>query len=218
MPSGIISQNSLAANTWTTIAASPPANTVQQLAISIAALSSITQFFLAISNTGTTTPGNTDFIEFNGAITPNTVYERSGIVLNTGQIVLAKVNESNSTSVNVYGFESSSTTNSGIFQKKDLSANTYTEVLASVSAGKSQAISVNICNRSTTNVAISLAIVTNTAATPTNSQFIEYNTVLGGNGGVLERTGLFLSNTYGLVAWSNSGNVSVVTYGIEGAA
>jgi hypothetical protein len=57
---------------------------------------------LAISDTST--PANTDFIEFDTSLSANGVLERTGIVLAAGQIIVAR-SSSASVSIVIYGIE-----------------------------------------------------------------------------------------------------------------
>lgn len=100
---------------------------------------------------------------------------------------------------------------SGRLGAVDLAATTNTTVYT-VPATTTAAFSVNICNRNTSSVTIQLALAA--TGTPDASEWIEYDTPLGGNA-VLERTGLMLDTGKVLVAYSSAANVSVVAYGVE---
>ena len=96
----------------------------------------------------------------------------------------------------------------------DLSATTNTAVYGPVAANTFSVVTVNILNRNpSTTVNIRLAISTGTS--PTNAEYLEYDTVLAGKG-ILERTGLVLddANKY-LVVYASGTGVSVNVYGIE---
>lgn len=73
-------------------------------------------------------------------------------------------------------------------------------------------VSLSICNRSNSAVAIRVAI--SDSATPTNAEYIEYDTEVLPKG-VLERTGLVMQAAKYLVVRSSTANVSVVAFGIE---
>lgn len=75
-------------------------------------------------------------------------------------------------------------------------------------------VSLNLCNRGTTNAKVRVALTNGSA--PTDADWIEYDTSLSGSA-VLERTGLALGA--GQSIWCNSdlAAVSAVVWGIEGA-
>ena len=100
---------------------------------------------------------------------------------------------------------------SGTLGQAALSATTNTTVYT-VPASKTATFSVSICNRSATQTTVRLAIAA--TGTPTNAEWIEYDTVLEGNG-VIERTGIVASATKNLVAFAGTADVSVNIYGYE---
>lgn len=93
----------------------------------------------------------------------------------------------------------------------DLAATTYTACYTN--ATTNAVVSLTMCNRTASPVTIRLALST-TPSSPTNGEFIEYGAVIPANG-VLERTGLVLSNAQSISAYSSAASVSVVVYGIE---
>lgn len=95
----------------------------------------------------------------------------------------------------------------------DLAANTNTTVYT-VPADTFAVVTCSVCNRSGTQRTIRIAVAG--ADTPTDAEYIEYDTSLVGNG-TLERTGIVLNAGQKIVVFSNSIDVSVVVYGLETA-
>ena len=99
----------------------------------------------------------------------------------------------------------------GILGTEDLAANALTTVYT-VPEDTFAVVTVNITNRNTQSRNVRIA----TAAddTPTDAEWIEFNTELLGNG-VVERSGVVLDEGKKIVALSNSTDVNIVVYGIE---
>lgn len=93
----------------------------------------------------------------------------------------------------------------------DLTAATDTTVYT-VPASTFSVVTISVCNRSTADRTIRLAIADDDA--PTNAEYIEYDVNLIAHG-VLERTGVVIDAGKKVVARSNIQDVSVVVYGIE---
>lgn len=92
-----------------------------------------------------------------------------------------------------------------------ISAATLTTVYT-VPTGTYTVCNVSITNRNASTVKIRLAM--STTATPNIQDYIEYDTVIVGNG-VFERTGLVMNANLQLVVYSDTANVSATVYGIE---
>tara|TARA_Y200000002_G_scaffold301735_1_gene256958 strand:- start:220 stop:537 length:318 start_codon:yes stop_codon:yes gene_type:complete len=103
---------------------------------------------------------------------------------------------------------------SGRLGASDVAAATYTTVYT-CPASTFAVVSINFLNRGNSSTFVRLAIAD--AATPTAGEFMEYDTELTPKS-VLERTGIVMSAGQLLVVYSNNGNTSAVTFGIETAA
>lgn len=93
----------------------------------------------------------------------------------------------------------------------DLAGDTNTSIYT-VPAETFSVVSISLCNRN--NQATNIRIAVANSGTPTAAEWIEYDTELLGKG-VLERTGIVMDAGKVLVAYSTSGNVSAVAFGIE---
>jgi hypothetical protein len=100
---------------------------------------------------------------------------------------------------------------SGRLGSVDISATTDT-IVYTVPTSTYTVCSISICNRNTSPVTIRLALAT--TGTPTNADYIEYETTVVANG-VFERTGLVMDAGLNIVAYSDTANVSINVYGIE---
>lgn len=99
----------------------------------------------------------------------------------------------------------------GFFESADLAAGTNTTIYTA--PADTQAIaSVNFVNRG--NVPCTVRLATAASSTPTNSEWIEYETELEPKA-ILERTGIVLETGRNLVARSSAVNVSVTANGLE---
>ena len=101
---------------------------------------------------------------------------------------------------------------SGVLGRVPLASTTLTTVYT-VPVGNVAYLNINLANRTSASAAVRVALA-QTAASPLDSEYIEYETNLSGNG-VLERTGLILGAGWSVVAYSDKANVSVQAYGIE---
>jgi len=81
-----------------------------------------------------------------------------------------------------------------------------------VPVGTYAVANVSITNRNQTSITLRLAMAT--TSTPTDEEWIEYETVIIPNG-VFERTGLVMQGGLNIVARANQANVGVTVYGIE---
>jgi hypothetical protein len=104
----------------------------------------------------------------------------------------------------------------GILGQQDVAGTTYTN-LYQCPADTFTVATVSLCNRSSSAVNVRIAI-TGTAppSAPTNSEFIEYDVSLSGNG-VLERTGIVLQAGKYIAVYASTTGISANAYGIETA-
>lgn len=214
MASGTISRTALSATTYTTIASGPASGYAQVLSVSLCNRGATATCRLAIVATASapTPASNADFLEYDSSVNGSSVLERTGIVLNNGQALVAYGATANFTAV-VYGLEDTAVTATGVQGKYDLSATTWTQVTAGPSSGRIRTVSVNFVNRNATAVTVRLAIST-TPTTPANTDYLEYNVSIPANG-VLERTGIVLSSGIGVGAYASATGVSVICYGVD---
>lgn len=73
---------------------------------------------------------------------------------------------------------------------------------------------ISVVNRGATAVAVNIAVAA--TGTPTNSEYIEYQTVIEANG-VLERAGVVANNGKRFVVYATTADTSVTIYGYEEA-
>jgi hypothetical protein len=93
----------------------------------------------------------------------------------------------------------------------DLAAATNTTVYT-CPADTFAVVTVSVCNRGASAANIRLAIAS--SATPSNAEFIEFDTSLSAKG-VLERTGIVLDAGKLIVLRSSAVDITAVVYGIE---
>ena len=104
MASGILGQSNPGAATSTTVY-TVPASKFSAFTISAVSLSGAASVRVAISTSGTTTPSNNEYIEYESALSATgDVLERSGLAAEAGRKVIVYSSTAN-VSFSVYGFE-----------------------------------------------------------------------------------------------------------------
>jgi len=78
-------------------------------------------------------------------------------------------------------------------------------------------VNVNICNRTASTVLVRVAVLSGAIGTLTTADYIEYDVILSANG-VLERTGIVVSNGNSIMVYSDTSNVSATCWGFEDAS
>ena len=106
MASGILGQSAPSGTTNTTVY-TVPASTLSIVNISVTNRSSSATVDVRIALSGTGTPTNAEYIEYEATLPANGVLERSGIVMETGKNVVVYCSTGD-TSVSVYGLEQAS--------------------------------------------------------------------------------------------------------------
>lgn len=100
----------------------------------------------------------------------------------------------------------------GVLGRVSLASTTLTTVYT-VPVSTLAYVNVNVTNRTSASAAVRIALA-QTAGSPSNAEYIEYDSYVAPNG-VIERTGLVIDAGWSVVAFSDKANVSVQTYGIE---
>jgi len=95
----------------------------------------------------------------------------------------------------------------------DLAATTDTILYTAPVAGLAT-VNLNMCNRGAVNVKIRIAILDGAIGTLTNADYVEFDLNLAAKG-VIERTGLVVSNGASIMVYSDSIDVSAVCWGFE---
>lgn len=101
---------------------------------------------------------------------------------------------------------------SGLLGKANLTAGVDT-LLFTATVGKVTTCNVRFCNTNSTQARIRLAI--GTGGAPAAGDYMEYDEVCNANG-IIEDTGIVLTASEKVWARSDTANVNVRAYGIEG--
>jgi hypothetical protein len=212
MATGINSRINLAANTNTTIASQPASGKAQMLTVSLANRNTSDALIrLAVVNNGTTTPATADYLEYDFTLAANTVYERTGIVLQSGQTIVARSTLASVSAV-TYGLEDSVNSNTGS-TKLALTAGSWAQATAGPATGRYQVVSLNFLNN-TSSVAKIRVCISTAYNSPSTSDYIEYDTFLP-KGATMERTGIVIAPGQQIGVYSSVSNVNCVVMKVD---
>jgi hypothetical protein len=102
MPSGILGRNDLAATSNTSVY-TVPSSKLSVLNFTVSNRGTSTAFLrVALSDSGT--PAQADFIEYDSALIPGGVLERTGLVMDASKVLVAYSSNAN-VSIVAYGYE-----------------------------------------------------------------------------------------------------------------
>jgi hypothetical protein len=91
-------------------------------------------------------------------------------------------------------------------------AATTNTVVYTVPASTVTVATISIVNTTVSPIVVRLALAS--SGTPTTSEYIEYDTIIAGNG-VLERSGIVMNATEAVVVFSSAVGLAVSVYGYE---
>ena len=104
-------------------------------------------------------------------------------------------------------------TNHGRLGAAALAATTNT-ILYTVPSGRRATVNVNLCNRTTADIAVRRAHEDGSSGAPATEDFLWYDYLLPANGAV-ERTGISIAAGHSIVAYAAAAGVSVIVQGPE---
>ena len=102
---------------------------------------------------------------------------------------------------------------SGVYGKQDVTASTWTEVVAAPTSGI-KVVTLSVANRTGSAINISVAL-RDAAGNVTDADHLESGVSLPANG-VLERTGIVLDTSNGLHVFAGGAGITAVAYGMDG--
>lgn len=208
MAIGINSRTDLSATTYTTIATQPPAGRAQMLTVSLVNRgTSAGTFRLAVVNNGSTTPSAGDFIDYNEPLAAKATYERTGLVIQNGQTLVAYSTVASVSAV-TYGLEDSVPNSSTGAFKFNLAAATWTQATAGPASGRYQTVALYFSNFTGNTSTIRVCIST-TFNSPAAADYIEFDVPLA-TSGELERTGIVIGNGQQIGVYSSAAGVNCV--------
>lgn len=95
---------------------------------------------------------------------------------------------------------------SGRLAAVNVDAGTNT-LIYTIAGSKPFSVTVNMCNRNSSDVTVRLALVDGVLANLSDEDYIEYDVVIRA-GGLVERSGIDMTPGQSLIGYSNKGNVS----------
>lgn len=215
MASGIFSTSTLGTD-WSLVAAGA-ATANRMVTVSVTSLGALGQlapfpkFSLAIVPKGNLTAADKEYIEYDSAILPGSVLEKTSILISPDYDLIAKADTIASIQCVSYGVEIKPAGSTYVLEQTDITAAGPITISADPGAGYLKVVTITVVNRDIIPCTIDVGYSDGVTTT-----YIEKNTVLSDDG-ILERTGLILAPTYSIVIDATTTGtlaVSASSYGI----
>ncbi len=101
----------------------------------------------------------------------------------------------------------------GVLGKSMSSAGSDVIVYTAPGAVEFSTVSINLCNLGPADAGVRIAITT--SPTPSPQDYIEYGSIIPGNGGILERTCMVISPNENVIVFADSADISIRVFGLE---
>jgi len=224
MASGIFSTSTLGTD-WSVIAAgATTANRIVTVSFTTRQTEILPPFgkiSLAIVPKGNLISADNEWIEFDSAILPSSVVEKTGIIISPDYDLIAKCDTLATVDCVSYGVDVRPADSTYVIQQTDiteaavLAAGGPINIVSSASAGSLKVVTITVTNRDTQPCNIDIGYYDGV-----NTTYIENNTILGDDG-ILERTGIILNSSYEIVIDATTSGtlaLSVTAYGLQNTA
>ena len=223
MASGIFSTSTLGTG-WSLVAAgAATANRIVTVSFTTRQTEVLPPFgkiSLAIVPNGNLISADNEYIEFDSAILPGSIVEKTGIIISPDYDLIAKSSIATVDCVS-YGVDVPPGNSTYVIQQTDITAAAVLaaggpiNIVSSASAGSLKVVTITITNRDTQPCNIDIGYYDGV-----NTTYIENNTILGDDG-ILERTGIILNSSYEIVIDATTSGtlaLSVTAYGLQNTA